>query len=76
MSDSIPQLWGSCPGLKVAPNRGATWAALLKIFFLRVLFIYLREREHELGEQQREREKYSLLSRQLDLGLDPRTLRS
>ena len=44
--------------------------------FLKILFIYLRKREstHEQwGEAEREREADSPLSRELDLGLDPRT---
>jgi len=50
-------------------------------FFLEILFIYLREREtgteHEQGKEvEGEGEAHSLLSREPDAGLDPRTLGS
>ena len=45
-------------------------------FFLKILFIYLTERDHKQAERQAEREEEtgSLLSREPDAGLDPRTL--
>ena len=50
------------------------------IYFLKILFIYLTDRNHKYAERQAEREKEeeagSLLSSELDAGLDPRTLRS
>ena len=50
-------------------------------FLFKIIFIYLRESEHKRGvggEQQAEGEKEtdSLLSREPDVGLNPRTLRS
>ena len=43
-------------------------------FFL-ILLIYLTERQHKLGEQEREKQA-PRLSRELDTALDRRTLRS
>ena len=50
----------------------------LFFYFFKYLFIYLFEREHEHGERERERESPadSLLSTELDEGLNPGTLRS
>ena len=50
----------------------------LLIFFFKILFIYLTDRDHKSAERQAEREKEagSLLSREPDAGLVPRTLRS
>ena len=51
---------------------------MLPHFFLKILFIYLTDREHKLAEKQAEREEEagSLLSREPDAGLDPRMLGS
>ena len=50
------------------------------VLFLNILFIYLTEREREgtsrERQAERQREAVSLLSREPDVGLDPRTLRS
>ena len=48
------------------------------LFFFKILFIYLTEREITSRQRgrQREEEAGSLLSREPDAGLDPRTLRS
>ena len=45
--------------------------------FFKILFIYSTDRDHKQEERQAEREGEagSLLSRALDAGLDPRTLR-
>ena len=45
-------------------------------FFLKILFIYLTDRDHKQAERQAEREGEagSQLSREPDAGLDPRTL--
>ena len=49
-------------------------------FFLKILFIYLTERERsQVGREagrEREEEAGSLPNREPDVGLDPRTLRS
>ena len=45
-------------------------------FFLEILFIYLMENEQESTRTEGEREAGSSLSREPDVGLDPRTLRS
>ena len=45
------------------------------LFFLKY-FIYLTEREHKQGQQQAEGEAGSPLSREPNMGLDPRTLGS
>ena len=42
-------------------------------FFIKILFMYLRERRKEIENEGKGREK---LSREPNLGLDPRTLRS
>jgi len=47
----------------------------LFIFFPKILLIYLRKREQKWGRQ-REREKQTPLSREPNMGLDPRTPRS
>ena len=49
-----------------------------ELFFFKILFIYLTERDHKQAERQAEREEEagSPLSREPDAGLDPRTLRS
>ena len=46
-------------------------------FFFKILFIYLREREHKQGWEEKgaEGEADSPLSREPDEGLDPRILR-
>ena len=46
--------------------------------FKKILFIYLTKREHKQGEQQAEGEGEagSLLTREPDVGLEPRTLGS
>ena len=46
------------------------------IFFFKILFIYLAKRERAQAGGVREGEAGSLLSRELDMGLDPRTPRS
>ena len=50
------------------------------LFFLKILFMYLRERERERaqagGEAEGEGEAGSLLSREPDVGFNPRTLGS
>jgi len=50
------------------------------LFFFKILFIYLfvreQESEHKQGEQQAEAEAGSLLSKEPDVGLYPRTLGS
>ena len=48
----------------------------LKKIFLMILFIYLRGVVHKQPEGQREREKQTLLNREPDARLDPRTLGS
>jgi len=52
----------------------------IKLFFLKMLFIHLRERERDRAEAGREaegeREADSPLSREPDRGLDPRSWRS
>ena len=50
----------------------------LFVCFFKDLFNYLTDRNHKEAERQAEREKEagSLLSREPDSGLDPRTLRS
>ena len=49
-------------------------------FLKKILFLHLREREservHKQEERQREREADAPLTRELDVGLDLRTLRS
>ena len=54
------------------------YQVFLSFFFLKILFIYLTDRDHRYAGRQREREEEagSLLSREPDAGLDPRTLRS
>ena len=49
----------------------------ISFYFLKILFIYLTDRDHKQAERQAEREGEagSLLSREPDVGLDPRTLR-
>lgn len=48
------------------PNTSEPW------FSFKILFIYLREKEkHELGEGEEETD--TVLRRETDLGLDPRT---
>ena len=48
---------------------------ILFFAFLKILFIWQKERDHKQGEQQAEGEEeaYSLFSRELDMGLYPRT---
>ena len=48
----------------------------LFFYFLKYLFIYLRESMSMGGGRERESTADSLLSTELDEGLDPRTLRS
>ena len=54
--------------------------AIIQVF-LKILSIYLTDRDHRYAgrqreEREREEEAGSLLSREPDAGLDPRTLRS
>ena len=87
MWDLIPERRDHTLGRRQMLNDGATqapWGAFKKIDLFIYLFIYLteregeREREHKQGKQQAEgeREAGSLLSREPDMGLDPRTLGS
>ena len=46
------------------------------LFFLKILSISFRDREHAKGGVEGEAEADSLLSGDPDAGLDPRTLRS
>ena len=62
-----------------APTLSLSNKYILKFsFFKRTLFIYLTQREHKQKEQQAEEEGKtgSPLSREPDVGLHPRTLRS
>ena len=59
--------------LKFPSNRkGKTIRNFENVIFLKILFIYLREREKKRGWGDAD----SPLSTEPDLGLDPRTLRS
>jgi len=49
------------------------WFLSSRILFLTKDFIYLRERAHKQGEGEGQREKETLLSREPNVGLDPRT---
>ena len=59
-------------------GRSCVFLFTSKFVSLKILFIYLTDRDHKQAERQAEREEEagSLLSREPDAGLDPRTLRS
>ena len=81
MWGSIPQRWDHALSRRQALNRCATQVPLNKVLFI-YLFIYLRVRESADaqagfgGGAEAEGEADSPLSKEPEVGLDPRTLRS
>ena len=70
---------GNPPTLLVGINLVYSFIhSFIHLFIFKILFIYLTERDHKQAERQAEREEEagSLLSREPDAGLDPRTLGS
>ena len=78
--DSIPGLQDRALGQRQALNRCATQGSLFIFFKKDFIYLFERERERESmsreGGAEREGEADSLLSREPDVGLDPRTLGS
>ena len=62
-------------GTKPLSHLGGPFLGFLEVFFLKILFIYLREKEHELGGTEA-REKQAPHEWGTPHGLHPRTLRS
>uniref|UniRef100_A0A7N5K9F0 Forkhead box R1 n=1 Tax=Ailuropoda melanoleuca TaxID=9646 RepID=A0A7N5K9F0_AILME len=69
-------VWEGIHAHSLSPLKNPTVLYLSFCFFLKILFIYLREREGAQAGGAAEGETDSLLSREPDVGLDPRTLGS